>query len=173
MKKSGDILHYFPSNVPITRKMWERLHLDDVLTRMQDGRGVPEIVFIRQVADSLNRLPIEPDRPSRRGSSTCMGCRGESTAISSTDIAGNSSRGRWQRPRSKPDILFSPRRPSRLSPIWPIFSRAPKYLPIRPLQESSLPVTMRRRREKCPDPGTPAPRSVQGKLRARPVPRAF
>src|SRR5512141_409568 len=57
MKETGTISAYFPSNVPISGAMWEHLHLSRSLNLAQGGGGVPEIVFIRKLADSLNRLP--------------------------------------------------------------------------------------------------------------------
>lgn len=59
--------NYFPCNVPITRSMWERLHLGSAMTFKRDGGRLPEIVFIRQVADSLNRLPERQGRPVQAG----------------------------------------------------------------------------------------------------------
>src|SRR6516225_101933 len=63
MKKSVDVFPYFPCNVPISRAMWERLRLG----RVPDDGRVPEIVFIRQVAGSLNRLPQRSGRPVKAG----------------------------------------------------------------------------------------------------------
>jgi len=63
MKKSVDVFPYFPCNVPISRVMWERLRLG----RVPDDGRVPEIVFIRQVAGSLNRLPQRSGRPVKAG----------------------------------------------------------------------------------------------------------
>ena len=67
MKKTGTISNYFPSNVPISRVMWERLQLSRSLPLVQGGGGVPEIVFIRKLADSLNRLPERTGRPVPAG----------------------------------------------------------------------------------------------------------
>jgi glycosidase len=67
MRISGNIYNYFPSNVPISRAMWERLHLGRVLPVTKGGSGTPEIMFVRQVADSLNRLPERSDRPVPAG----------------------------------------------------------------------------------------------------------
>jgi glycosidase len=63
MKKSMNVFPYFPCNVPISRSMWERLRLG----RVPDSGRVPEIVFIRQVAGSLNSLPERRGRPVKAG----------------------------------------------------------------------------------------------------------
>jgi glycosidase len=67
MEKSDNMYNYFPCNVAITRTMWERLHLGSALTHKSDGGRLPEIIFIRQVADSLNRLPERQGRPVQAG----------------------------------------------------------------------------------------------------------
>ena len=67
MKKNRGVLRYFPSNVPISRIMWERLRLGRLRPGMPEGIQVPEIVFIRRVADSLNRLPDRSSRPVAAG----------------------------------------------------------------------------------------------------------
>ncbi|HEY6874509.1 MAG TPA: alpha-amylase family glycosyl hydrolase [Geobacteraceae bacterium] len=61
MKKSAHVYPYFPCNVPISGAMWERLRLE--LPPIE----APEIVFIRRVADSLNRLPERSGRTVRAG----------------------------------------------------------------------------------------------------------
>src|SRR6266508_4039674 len=62
MKNSGDIFHYFPSNVPVTQQMWERLALIHMLAELPSGRRLPEIIFVRHLAESLNRLPERSGR---------------------------------------------------------------------------------------------------------------
>jgi glycosidase len=67
MKKLDDTINYFPSSIPVSRAMWEHLGLDSTLSAERGGRRIPEIVFIRKVADSLNRLPERSDRPVPAG----------------------------------------------------------------------------------------------------------
>jgi glycosidase len=67
MKLRNDTNGYFPSSVPISRIMWEHLGLDVTLPAGRGGTHVPEIVFIRKVADALNRLPERGGRPVPAG----------------------------------------------------------------------------------------------------------
>jgi glycosidase len=67
MKQRTDSISYFPSSVPISRTMWEHLGLESALSAGRGGVRIPEIVFIRKVADSLNRLPERSDRPVPAG----------------------------------------------------------------------------------------------------------
>src|ERR1039457_1750214 len=57
MKKPREFPPYFPSNIPFTRAVWERLNLNSTLNLLRKGGQAAEILFLRQVADSLNRLP--------------------------------------------------------------------------------------------------------------------
>lgn len=67
MKKSGTSYHYFPSNVPISRPIWERLHLGREQVLLKRSGQTPEIVFIRKVSGSFNHLPERSGRPVPAG----------------------------------------------------------------------------------------------------------
>ncbi|MCM2359921.1 MAG: alpha-amylase family glycosyl hydrolase, partial [Geobacteraceae bacterium] len=56
--------------------MWERLQLERALAALRGGGRLPEIVFIRQLADSLNRLPERSGRPVRAGLINLYGLQG-------------------------------------------------------------------------------------------------
>jgi len=57
MKFAGTTFTYFPSDLPISRAAWERLGLGIILPVAGREVDIPGIVFVRQVADALNRLP--------------------------------------------------------------------------------------------------------------------
>ena len=67
MAKDGKSKAYFPLNIQISRRMWERLELTGSLGAEPAGGKVPEIVMIRRVADRLNRLPQRRGRPAPAG----------------------------------------------------------------------------------------------------------
>jgi len=94
MKFAGTTFTYFPSDLPISRGRLERLGLGSVLPVAGREVVIPEIVFVRQVADALNRQPERELSPVLRALSTSSGCRRGYSAASSTSMPVFSSRER-------------------------------------------------------------------------------
>ena len=67
MKPIGTPFTYFPSDLPISRSAWERLGLGSVLPVAGRDADIPGIIFVRQVADALNRLPQRQGLPVPAG----------------------------------------------------------------------------------------------------------
>jgi len=58
---------YFLFDIQISRRMWERLQLHEVLMLPQTTARVSTIVMIRHIADRFNRLPERSGRPLPAG----------------------------------------------------------------------------------------------------------
>lgn len=56
---------YFPYTIQISRRMWERLRLAEILPG--EKAAVPEIVMIRRLVERLNRLPERSGQPVPAG----------------------------------------------------------------------------------------------------------
>jgi len=67
MTPSGTSQSYFPGNLPLSRAMRERLRLGRFPASAEKGRRIPDIFFVRRVAEAFNRLPERSGSPVPAG----------------------------------------------------------------------------------------------------------
>jgi glycosidase len=67
MKITDKTEKYFPYEMQITRYAWEKFDLRSLAKHLRAQEGIPNIIFYRHLANSLNRQPERRDRPVKAG----------------------------------------------------------------------------------------------------------
>ena len=67
MKISDKSEKYFPYEIQVSRKAWDKLGLDSVARRLRNRSGMPDIIFYRHLAGRLNMEPETQGKPVKAG----------------------------------------------------------------------------------------------------------
>ncbi|MBP1751295.1 MAG: putative glycoside hydrolase [Geobacteraceae bacterium] len=70
MKKLGKPEKYFPYDIQINKSAWKEFALDSAAKKLRAQTNVPDIVFYRHVAKSLNQQPERRGKPAKAGNIT-------------------------------------------------------------------------------------------------------